>query len=172
MAKYSGPKERLVAAQSIGTSLQELAELAKSEFEFVRLAVARNPSANEQILASLIPESLESYDSQQIAEAIAQRADASAELLASLAKSLQQHLHAGRENSVAVSAAIKLCNHPRVRLQDVIGLISPDTSTTLFRKIIARECRSIAVLEYLAKDRSSVVAERAKKSIALIGSAQ
>lgn len=56
--EYHGPKEESNAAHSLFTSPEELAELADSEYVFVRVAVAENPHTPIQILSRLIPAEL------------------------------------------------------------------------------------------------------------------
>lgn len=65
MNKYHSPLDRQKAAQSNLTSAQELADLAKSEYGFVRAAVAKNTNTPTEILEQLAPEAIhdkEDYD--------------------------------------------------------------------------------------------------------------
>ena len=70
--KYHSPKEYQDAAKSPETPASELAFLAKSEYNFVRLAVVQNPNVTPEILASLVPENLDSWSEQEIARALTQ----------------------------------------------------------------------------------------------------
>ncbi len=56
--KYHGPKDMLNAARSSVTSPEELANLADSEYVFVRVAVSENPNTAIQTLSRLIPDKL------------------------------------------------------------------------------------------------------------------
>ena len=70
MATYHGPKERLDAAKAKDTSVEQLAQLARSDYIFVREAVASNPNASHETILSLLPESPMSEDDFQIVLAL------------------------------------------------------------------------------------------------------
>ena len=65
--KYHGPADRLRAAKATGTPPEELSLLSQSEFTFVRVAVAANPSTPQSTLHSLIPPRLQSQEEFEIA---------------------------------------------------------------------------------------------------------
>ena len=65
--KYHGPAERLWAAKAADTPPEELNSLSQSEFTFVRVAVAANPSTPQSTLHSLVPPTLQSQDDFEIA---------------------------------------------------------------------------------------------------------
>jgi hypothetical protein len=60
--KYHGPKDRLLAAQAEDTEPAELRQLSRSEYCFVREAVATNPNTPIDTLETLTPANLTSDD--------------------------------------------------------------------------------------------------------------
>ena len=68
--RYHGPQDRLHAAQSPSATPEQLRELAGSPFAFVRAAVAGNPSTPPDVLDSLLPLSIDSFNDVEIAFAV------------------------------------------------------------------------------------------------------
>ena len=67
---FQGPQDRLHAAQSTSTTAEQLRELAESRLGFVRAAVAGNPNTPAEVLDSLLPSSIDSFDDVAIAFAV------------------------------------------------------------------------------------------------------
>ena len=86
--KYHSPKEYLDAAKSELTNSSELAYLATSEYNFVKLAVADNPNVTEAILASLIPTKFDSWSEQELVAVLTQNTKTSPETLSKIAEKL------------------------------------------------------------------------------------
>src|ERR1044072_6364883 len=84
MCKYHGPKEQLDAARSLDTPIDELQALAKSEYNFVRVAVAENPNTESHVLVELFPQDLKSDANQYMAVALAGNSETAAADLARL----------------------------------------------------------------------------------------
>src|SRR4051794_4855989 len=85
MSKYHGPKEQLDAARSLDTPSDELESLAKSEYNFVCIAVAEHPNTESHVLVELFPQDLQSDANQYMAVALARNSKIVAADLARLA---------------------------------------------------------------------------------------
>lgn len=166
MSKNSSPKERQDAARSPVTSPDELDQLAMSDYGFVRLAVARNPNARPDTLRRLLPLTLSSWNDQDLAAAIIEHPGTSQELLVLIAGMLVAVLDHGRENGMAFRAGMLICSQPTVDFTTVRQLLDAPNIATQFRKVVARECTRLDVVEHLTTDRSETVRRRALENIA------
>lgn len=165
--KYHSPKEYQDAANSALTSVSELAYLAKSEYNFVRLAVANNPNVTAEILDSLVPLNFDSWNEQEISAALTGNLKTSSQTLEKLAQGLEPFLNSGRNNDMAFIAGVNLFNHPNASTDSLKEVLSSDKVSALFRRKIARESKRKDVLDLLLKDRSEAVRKRASKNIEL-----
>ncbi|HVE58559.1 MAG TPA: hypothetical protein VNB22_17125 [Pyrinomonadaceae bacterium] len=165
--KYHSPKEYQDAAKSASTPVSELAYLAKSEYNFVRLAVANNPNVTEEILDSLIPSNFDSWNEQEISAALTGNLTASSQTLKKLAQGLEPFLNSGRNNDMAFIAGVNLFNHPNASIESLKDVLMFDKVSVLFRRKIARETKRKDVLDLLLKDPSEAVRKRASKNIEL-----
>lgn len=165
--KYHSPKEYQDAAKSELTSVSELAYLAKSEYNFVRLAAANNPNITEEILDSLIPLNFDSWNEQEISAALTGNLKTSSQTLKKLAQSLTSYLNSGRNNDMAFIAGVNLFNHPNASIDSLKEVLSSGKISVLFRRKIARETKRKDVLDLLLKDKSEAVRKRASKNIEL-----
>lgn len=163
--KYHSPKEYQDAAKSPETTASELALLAKSEYNFVRLAVAQNPNVTPEILASLVPDDLDSWNEQDIARALVQNSKTMPETLFLLAKKLIPSLDSGRDNDNALEAGIYLCNNPNTPFEVIEKIMGSEDVSTLFRRKVASKSRRQDILELLLKDRSEAVRKRAANNL-------
>lgn len=163
--KYHSPKEYQDAAKSPETPALELAFLAKSEYNFVRLAVAQNPNVTAEILASLVPENLDSWNEQEIARALTQNEKTSLETLALLAEKLIPVLDSGRDNDLGLEAGIYLCNNPNTPFEAIEKIMVSEKASTLFRRKVASKSRRQDVLKLLLTDRSEAVRKRAANNL-------
>ncbi len=163
--KYHSPKEYQDAAKSPETLASELAFLAKSEYNFVRLAVAQNPTVTPEILASLVRDNLESWNEQDIARALTQHENTLPETLSLLAVRLIPVLDSARNNDNALKAGIYLCNNPNTPFAAIEKIMASEKVSTLFRrKVAGKSCRK-DVLELLLTDRSEAVRKRAATNL-------
>jgi hypothetical protein len=163
--KYHSPKEYLDAAKWPETPGSELAFLAKSEYSFVRLAVAQNPNVTTDSLASLVPDNLDSWNEQEIARALTQKLKTSPETLSLLAEKLIPFLDNGRDNDNALEAGIYLCNNPGTPLVAIEKIMASEKVAVLFRRKVAGKSRRKDVLEMLLNDRSEAVRKRAANNL-------
>ena len=86
--KYTGPKERVDAARSEKTSIEDLVKLANSAEVFVRAAVACNPNTPKITLDSLAVEKLESEQAWEIAANLAENPSLQTETILKLIKNI------------------------------------------------------------------------------------
>ena len=163
--KYHSPKEYQDAAKSPETPASELAFLAKSEYNFVRLAVAQNPNVTAEILASLVPDKLDSWNEQDIARALTRNKKTSLETLSLLAEKLIPVLDSGRDNDLGLEAGIYLCNNPNTPFEAIEKIMASEKASTLFRRKVASKSRRKDVLELLLTDRSEAVRKRAANNL-------
>ena len=163
--KYHSPKEYQDAAKSLETPASELALLAKSEYNFVRLAVAQNLNVTPEILASLVPNNLDSWNEQEIARALTQNEKTSPETLALLAEKLVSVLDNSRNNDLGLEAGIYLCNNPNTPFKAIGNIMASEKVSTLFRRKVASKSRRQDVLELLLTDRSEAVRKRAANNL-------
>ncbi len=163
--KYHSPKEYQDAAKSLETPASELAFLARSEYNFVRLAVALNPNVTAEILSSLVPINLEHWNEQDIARALTQNSKTLPETLNLLAEKLIPVLNNGRDNDLGLEAGIYLCNNPSTPFETIENIMASDKVATLFRRKVASKSLRQDVLELLLTDRSEAVRKRAANSL-------
>ncbi len=163
--KYHSPKEYQDAARSLETLASELAFLAKSEYNFVRLAVAQNPNVTSEILASLVPDNPASWNDQEIARALTQNEKTSPETLSILAQKLITVLDSARDNDLGLEAGIYLCNNPNTPFEAIEKIMASEKASTLFRRKVASKSRREDVLELLLTDRSEAVRKRAANNL-------
>lgn len=163
--KYHSPKEYQDAAKSPETPASELALLAKSEYNFVRFAVAENPNVTPEILASLVPDNLDSWNEQDIARVLVRNSKTLPETLSLLAEELIPFLDSGRNNDNALEAGIYLCNNPNTPFAAIEKIMTSEDVSTLFRRKVASKSQRQDVLELLMKDRSEAVRKRATNNL-------
>ena len=89
---YHSPMDYLTAARTSSSS-DELACLARSEYEFVRLAVAQNPNVTSSILLSLVPEGFATWNQQELAGAVSKNPKAPQDALRKIAVGLRPFLN-------------------------------------------------------------------------------
>lgn len=164
LSRYADPKHCLNAARSLATSAEELASLARSDMDFVRNAVAGNPSASVDTLRSLAPTPITSWSDQEIALSLACNPLSPVDLLVRLLQSLAPLLNGGRDGRVAFDAARILCANPVVPLEHISALFSAPGVATRFRKVLARDSTRADVVALLLTDRSAVVRRRASQN--------
>ncbi|HTH37898.1 MAG TPA: hypothetical protein VL572_08025 [Pyrinomonadaceae bacterium] len=161
---YHSPKDYLDAAKSSQTPLDELARLATSEYDFVRLAVARNPRTTSAILRLLLPADLHGWNNQEIASEIARNGKTPRATLEKLAEKLIPYLDNGRGNEMAVEAAVRLCNNAGAPLRIIEMILSPDIPTGIRSRIATRTIR-VDILRELTSDPSEAVCRKALNNL-------
>jgi hypothetical protein len=165
MRKYHSAKDYFDAAKSPETPVEELGFMAKSGYDFVRIGVAQNPNVTPDILASLIPSKIESWNEQALAATLTENLKTPVEALMLLATELIPVLNHGRGNDQGFRAGVNLCCNPHTPLESIREVLNPDKVATQFRKGVARETRRQDVLNLLLSDRSETVRKRAQESL-------
>ncbi len=163
--RYHSPKDYLDAAKLPETSSSELEILAKSEYDFVQIAVARHPHVTPEILASLVPAKVESWNEQELSAALAQNPKTPTESLSELAERLIPVLNHGRGNDNGLRAGVNLCCNPNAPMDVIQKVLNPDEVAVHLRKVVARESQRKDVLNLLLGDRSEVVRKRAHENL-------
>lgn len=165
--KYHSPKEYQDAAESELTPVSELSYLAKSEYSFVRLAVANNANVTETIIESLVPINMGSWNEQELSAALTKNPKTLPKTLGELAEKLTPFLNSARNNDMASQAGINLFCNPNTPIEALAEILKSDSVSVLFRRKIARETRRKDVLNLLLKDISEAVRKRASKNLEL-----
>ncbi|HMA38289.1 MAG TPA: hypothetical protein VKY74_27830 [Chloroflexia bacterium] len=168
MSQYRGPKEQLDAARSVDTSVEELRTLARSEYNFVREAVAANPNTEVQILVELFPEDLQSGSNQYLAVALAQSSKTPAPELSKLVDMVLpflQEWNSRGDSFLHFKIGVALCHNPHTPIDPISMLLQPQHSAKAFRKVVARETQREDVLHFLLIDRSEVVRKQAAHTL-------
>lgn len=163
--KYQSPKDYQDAAKSERTTVSELEDLAKSDYNFVKLAVANNPNATEEILDLLIPNRFDSWNEQEICVALTKNSKTSAKSLEKLAENLIPYLNSKRGNDMAFKAGVNLFTNSNVSINSLAKILNSKEVSVLFRRKIARETTRMDVLDLLLIDKSEAVRKRALKNI-------
>jgi len=160
-SNLSSPKDyqdRAVAS----VSGDELDALARTPWNFVQLAVARNPNASVATLERLVPSSAVGWHDQDIIIALAQHPSIRAEDLRRCARTLIGLLEGGR-NQHAFKAGVALACSTVTPFEELVSLFSHPSTSAEFRKVVARESSRSDVLSYLSNDRSPRVAAYARR---------
>lgn len=137
--------------------------MAKSEYDFVRIAVAQNPNITLEILASLISSKVESWNEQALAAALAGNLRTPVDVLVLLTTKLIPVLNHGRGNAQGFQAGVNLCCNPNTPLESLREILNPDKVATQFRKAVTKETRRKDVLNLLLNDQSETVRRRAQE---------
>ncbi|MHC4259850.1 MAG: hypothetical protein ACYSTF_05500, partial [Planctomycetota bacterium] len=157
---------------SSDTSPEQLRELAKVCHSFVQTAVARNPNTESDVLSSLMPDKIQSYNEQELADAIAQHLNTPVDVLRILAERLVPVLDNGRNHQLGFKAGVLLCTNPRTPIKAIEVMLRPECASMQFRKVVARETKRRDVLEILLNDRSETVRARAQKNVHVLKEGQ
>jgi hypothetical protein len=165
MSRYLGSKYYLEAARSSDASPEQLRELSKVGWSSVRTAVARNPNTESDVLASLMPDKIESYYEQELAVAISQHLNTPVDVLSILAERLVPVLDNPRNHYLGFKAGVLLCADPRTPIKVIEVMLRPACAAMQFRKVVARETKRRDVLEILLNDRSETVRARVQQNV-------
>ncbi|MBV9791966.1 MAG: hypothetical protein JOZ51_27520 [Chloroflexi bacterium] len=165
MRRYHSPKDYLDAARDPATSAEELRSLAGSVYDFVRYAVAEHPRTEADVLAALIPQQIESWYEQQLADALVRHPNTPAQGLRVLAGRLPPVLNRGRNHDNGLRAGIALCDNPHTPLDAIQAMLEDRHVSTDFRRMVARKTTRVDVLQFLQNDRSDVVRKYADERL-------
>jgi leucine rich repeat (LRR) protein len=163
---FHGPKDYLDLAQSPDVTPDELRELAKSAYPFVRQAVAEHPRTPRDALAALLPAEPSDWNDFTLVATVARHAHADEPLLRAIADRLGLHrLREDRDSQRVFEAGIALFEQPRTPEDVLLGLLNDAGATTEFRKVAARQTTHQAVIEQLLTDRSESVRRAAGRRV-------
>ena len=161
---YHSPMDYLKAAET-SSSADELAFLAQSGYDFVKLAVSKNKHVTSAILLDLVPEDFSTWNQQELAGAISENLNVPEEALRKIAFGLRPFLNFGRDNQMAGQAAVSFCDNFRIPLEIIKLILEPKETSIRIRRKIANNCSRKDTLELLAVDPSDAVASRAKRAL-------
>jgi len=170
MNKYHSPKEQLDAARSPEASIEELQILAASVYDFVRVAVANNPNATPQVLNSMLPEKINSWNEQDLASSLAKHEKTSPATLSVLAEKLLPVMNNARGNDRGFRAGVSLCCNPNTPSEAVQRILCDPIVATQIRKMVAKETRREDALRILLTDRSEAVRKKAQANLSKLES--
>jgi len=159
----------LNAAKSSETSVDELALLADSDYDFVQLAVVSNKNATASILRLACPKKFDTWNRQTIAGEISSNVKTPHDVLHDIGVGLMPYLNNGRGNEMAAEAAIKLCNNTSTPLEIIKSTVCSIDASIGIRKKIASNVTRQHVLEFLLNDPSVAVQKRAANSLVNCG---
>lgn len=166
MRRYSGPKDRLDAAQNPSTNPTELAALATSEYSFVREAVAANPNTPSPILAALIPETLKTEDDFMIAAGLLRNRRLTVQLCEVLIEKMALAAEGISPRTFYGTLAFeRLFEHPAAPLPSLRALLSDASCPKHLRARIAMSQTKREILECLLSDGSERVRQRARQAL-------
>ncbi len=172
LKKYHSAKDYLDAAKSRETPVAELEVLARSEYDFVRIAVAENSNMSPEILAALVPSKIESWNEQALAAALTGNQKTPVEALMLMASKLIPVLNHGKGNDHGFRAGKNLCCNANTPLESIREVLNPDKVAKLFRKAVAKTTRRKDVLTLLSSDRSETIRKRTRESLEKINGAE
>jgi hypothetical protein len=160
--RFHGPRDYLDAARAADATSEELAVLARSEYDFVRLAVAEHPASTAAVLQLLVPESSETWNDQALLLALAAHPNSPLDVLEQVAQRVPSTLH-NRDRPLGFAAGIELFKRADTPLSLLFTLLEDEQVTTEFRKVAARETTRGEVVEVLLADRSERVRRAAAR---------
>ncbi len=164
LGPYRSPKDWLEAARSLDTSPAELRRLARAPWDFVLTAVARNPNTEPDVLASLVPDDLNSWNEQDRAGGIASNPNTPVHVLVLLADRLRCVLDNNYGHTMGFQAGLELCANEKTPISAIVALLGCNVAMQ-FRKVLARESCRRDVVELLLNDRSATVRKTAVKTL-------
>jgi hypothetical protein len=160
MPQYHSPKEYLEEARSPTTGADRLDILARTQWEFVRAAVAAHPRVSDETLRRLTPQGTNSWDD-GIALAIARRPDASVDALRQMVKRFFAMANRTGRPKDTFELGLALMANPSTPYDAIAELTDPKRTTTHFRLRAAGFVRNPLALERLRDD----VSERVRRKL-------
>lgn len=160
---FHGPRDYLDLARSGEATADELRELARSEYVFVRQAVAENPKTPPDALRAVLPDDPVTWNDFTLLATVARHPAATEALLREIgARVSLEHLH-DRNPDRPFAAAIALFEQPNTPDDLLLGFLDDAAATTQFRKVAARQTSHDAVIDKLLTDRSETVRRAAER---------
>jgi len=164
--KYNGPKEKLMAASSVKTKPEELAELAGADYGFVRAAVAQNPNTPLIVLEKLLPTKLEENFECETVLGLLRNPYLSSDLFLKIEKLIESAAQNISPRDYYQNVVIKIlasCN--TAPLEAILPLADVAVFPKHIRSRIANSNTRPELLESLSSDPSEKISQMATKAL-------
>jgi hypothetical protein len=112
----------------------------------------------------LVPQRADAYADQELVKAVAWHPNSDSETLARVAELIGGKLNGGRGNQVPFGAGVALFCRFDTPLASLTRLLDDPTTSTVFRRVVARETGREDILDLLANDPSELVRSAVEKS--------
>lgn len=160
--RFQGPKDYLDLARSPGATSTELRELARSPYEFVRQAVAEHGATPPDVLATLVPSDLTTWNRAAILAALVRNPNTPVNALRNVPELVLSRLR-DRDAQRPFEVGVALAERSDTPHDLLIAMVSDPRATTEFRKVIARQTTHASVRDHLRSDRSDRVRRAADR---------
>ena len=160
--RFHGPRDYLDAARRPVATGEDLRALASSVYDFVRLAVAEHEAAPPDVLAERMPIVVLTWNDQDMLLRLARNNSTPTEALVRIGALIPPMLHV-RDAQQAFAAGVALFQRVDAPQGTLETLLADPSTTTEFRKVVARETVRSDVLQLLRADRSERVRRAAER---------
>lgn len=153
---YQSPKDYLDAAKNPAATPSELGTLAKSDYVFVKLAVAMHPNVTPNILNACAPAALNTAAEQELVAALAKNPKTPRDLL----KKLTAQIVGLPFDNHIYEAALAICCHSNAHYQNIHDLVWAKHANSKFRNELWKRCEreDVRALLKLIKDQNKAQA--------------
>lgn len=159
---FHSPRDYLDLARSRQAAPDELRALASSEYDFVREAVATNPSTPPDVLAQLLPKTVNTWNDSLLLLALVRNQSTPTEVLEAVPGLVLSRLQV-RDDHKSFEVGVALARRPDTPDEVLVTLISDERATTEFRKVVARETTHQGLRARLLTDPSERVRRAAER---------
>ena len=154
------------AAKDLSTGIEELAELSKSEYGFVKAAVAENPNTTSEILENLLPEKISVEEDFFILSSISKNSAVSADLADKIVQRLLECIqNISPRDYYSKMAVENLFRNTAIPFNSLCRLLCSNNFPKFLKLKIASVDSRKDILQFLANDRSEKVRQRVKKHL-------
>lgn len=167
--RYRGPKDRVDAARSANTPIAELSELAKSEYTFVKEAVAENPNTPTDVLVRLLPDVVADDNDWQILLGMLRNRKLPEHLFATISLRLMAKISSITPRDYYPTLVVETLARSSTVPHDVVAQLANDAIVPKhLRSRVATSASNVHLLKMLASDSSEKVRARAIKALKTI----
>jgi hypothetical protein len=159
---FHGPKDYLDLARSPEATIAELRQLARSPYEFVVQAVAEHTATPADVLATLVPPDLTTWNRATILAALVRNPNTPSSSLRDVPELVLSRLH-DRDAHQPFHVGVALAERTDTPDELLIDMVSDPRATTEFRKVVARHTTHPSLRDYLRSDRSDRVRRAANR---------
>ena len=160
--RFHGPKDYLDLARSPEATGNDLRELARSQYEFVVQAVAEHDATPPDVLATLVPPDLTTWNRAAILAALVRNVNTPVNALRDVPELVLARLQ-DRDAQRPFEVGVALAERTDTPDELLIAMVSDARATTEFRKVIARQTTHPSLRAYLRSDRSDRVRRAADR---------